>query len=113
MLTIASILIGGIARGARSPCAIVRIHKAFIHYIPLLLDQGIMGIQISGVETAEEARAIVQEAKYPPLGHRGISGMGPHTGYQGYGAAYQTTYAPWANDNIIICPSIESKVCRT
>lgn len=87
---------------------IVRIHKAFIHYIPLLLDQGIMGIQISGVDTAEEARAIVQEAKYPPLGHRGISGMGPHTGYQGYGAAYQTTYAPWANDNIIMCPSIES-----
>src|SRR3989449_373604 len=25
---------------------IVRIHKAFIHYIPLLLDQGIMGIQL-------------------------------------------------------------------
>ena len=44
---------------------IVRIHKAFMHYIPLLLDQGIMGIQISGVDNADEARAIVQEADQP------------------------------------------------
>src|SRR5467141_1853906 len=87
---------------------IVRIHKAFIHYIPLLLDQGIMGIQISGVDNADEACAIVQEAKYPPIGHRGISGMGLHTGYKSYGATYQTEYSPWANENIIICPSIES-----
>ena len=56
---------------------IVRIHKGFIHHIPLLLDQGIMGIQISGVDNAEEARAIVREAKYPPIGSRGMSGMGP------------------------------------
>jgi 2-keto-3-deoxy-L-rhamnonate aldolase RhmA len=87
---------------------IVRIHKAFLHYIPLMLDQGIMGIQISGVDNADEARAIVQEAKYPPTGHRGMSGMGPHTGYKSYGARYQTEYGPWANENIIICPSIES-----
>ena len=87
---------------------IVRIHKAFIHHIPLMLDQGIMGIQISGVDNAIEARAIVQEAKYPPIGNRGISQMGPHTGYQGYGANYQTEYSPWANANIVICPSIES-----
>jgi 2-keto-3-deoxy-L-rhamnonate aldolase RhmA len=87
---------------------IVRIHKAFVHYIPLLLDQGIMGIQVSGVETADEARAIVREAKYPPIGNRGISGMGPHTGYRGYGANYQDEYCPWANANIILCPSIES-----
>lgn len=87
---------------------IVRIHKAFVHYIPLMLDQGIMGIQISGVETADEAHAIVREAKYPPIGSRGISGMGPHTGYRGYGARFQTDYAPWANANVILCPSIES-----
>jgi 2-keto-3-deoxy-L-rhamnonate aldolase RhmA len=87
---------------------IVRIHKAFIYLIPAILDQGIMGIQISGVDNAEEARAIVQEAKYPPIGNRGISQMGPHTGYRGYGARYHTEYSPWANDNIIICPSIES-----
>jgi 2-keto-3-deoxy-L-rhamnonate aldolase RhmA len=88
--------------------AIVRIHKAFVHHIPLMLDQGIMGIQISGVESADEAREIVREAKYPPVGQRGMSGMGPHTGYKSYGNRYQTEYAPWANENVILCPSIES-----
>ena len=87
---------------------IVRIHKAFIHLIPAILDQGMMGIQISGVDNAEEARAIAQEAKYPPIGNRGISGMGPHTAYKSYGSRFQSEYAPWANDNTIICPSIES-----
>ena len=67
-----------------------------------------MGIQISGVDNAEEARAIVREAKYPPIGIRGMSGMGPHTGYKSYGNRYQTEYAPWANENVILCPSIES-----
>ena len=69
---------------------IVRIHKAFVHYIPLMLDQGIMGIQISGVETAEEARDIVREAKYPPLGTGGCPGWArtPATG------AFGTRYRP-------------------
>ena len=87
---------------------IVRIHKSFMHLIPGMLDQGIMGIQISDVDNAEEARAIAQVAKYPPIGTRGISGMGPHTGYRSYGARFAAEYSPWANANIIICPSIES-----
>ena len=66
-----------------------------------------MGIQVSEVETAQEARAIVRLAKYPPIGNRGISGQGPHTGYKSYGARHASEYAPWANENIIICPSIE------
>ena len=88
--------------------AIVRIHKSFSNLIPAILDQGIMGVQVSEVDSVEEARAIVAQAKYPPIGHRGMSGMGPHTSYRGYGNRYQTEYAPWANDNVILCPSIES-----
>ena len=79
-----------------------------MNLIPAILDQGIMGIQISEVDTADEARAIVQLAKYPPIGNRGISQMGSHTNYKGYGPNFHTDYSPWANDNIIICPSIES-----
>ncbi len=60
-----------------------------------------MGIQVSEVENAEEARAIARLAKYPPIGNRGISGQGPHTGYKSYGARHATEYAPWANENII------------
>src|SRR5262249_48725360 len=54
---------------------IVRLHKSFAHLIPGILDQGIMGIQVSEVDNAEEARALVRLAKYPPLGNRGISGQ--------------------------------------
>ena len=93
---------------ATSVSPIVRIHKSFAHLIPGILDQGIMGIQVSEVENAEEARAIVREAKYPPIGNRGISGQGMHTGYKSYGARHASEYAPWANANIIVCPSIES-----
>ena len=93
---------------ATSVSPIVRIHKSFNHLIPVLLDQGIMGIQVSEVDTAAEARAIVQLAKFPPIGNRGISGQGMHTGYKSYGARHATEYAPWANTNIIVCPSIES-----
>ena len=37
--------------------AIVRIHKSFAHLIPGILDQGIMGIQISEVDNAETSVA--------------------------------------------------------
>src|SRR5216683_1537337 len=65
---------------ATNVSAIVRIHKSFAHLIPGILDQG----------------------------NRGISGQGPHTGYKSYGPRHATEYAPWANENIIVCPSIES-----
>jgi 2-keto-3-deoxy-L-rhamnonate aldolase RhmA len=88
--------------------AIVRIHKSAANLIPAILDQGIMGVQVSEVDTAEEARAIAALAKYPPIGQRGISGQGMHTGYRSYGARHATEYAPWANANVIVCLSIES-----
>ena len=88
--------------------AIVRIHKSFTYLIPAILDQGIMGVQVSEVDNADEARAIAREAKYPPIGNRGISGQGMHTGYRSHGARHATEYAPWANANIITCVSIES-----
>jgi 2-keto-3-deoxy-L-rhamnonate aldolase RhmA len=85
--------------------AIVRIYKSFARLIPGILDQGIL---VSEVDAAQEARTIVRLAKYPPTGNQGISDQGPHTGYRSHGARHATEYAPWANGDIIICPSIES-----
>src|ERR1700753_1080737 len=93
---------------ATNVSAIVRIHKSFTYLIPAILDQGIMGIQVSEVDNVAEARAIVKVAKSPPIGNRGISGQGMHTGYRSYGARHATEYAPWANANIIVCVAIES-----
>jgi 2-keto-3-deoxy-L-rhamnonate aldolase RhmA len=82
--------------------AIVRIHKLFAHLIPGILDQGIMGIQVSEVETAQQARIIVRLAKYPPIGHRGISASGRTRDTRAMAPRHATEYAPWANENIII-----------
>ncbi len=60
------------------------------------------------MDNTEEARTLVQVAKYPPIGNRGISGQGMHTAYKSYGARHASEYAPWANANIIVCVSIES-----
>src|SRR5262249_11781929 len=93
---------------ATSVSPIVRIHKSFLHLIPGILDHGIMGFQVAEGDTPEEAGAMVRGAKSPPIGTRGISGQGMHTSYKSYGARHASEYAPWANANIIVCPSIES-----
>jgi len=43
-----------------------------------LLDNGVLGIVMPHVDTAEEAREVVQNLKYPPIGHRSMGGIGPH-----------------------------------
>ncbi|MGE4167350.1 MAG: HpcH/HpaI aldolase/citrate lyase family protein, partial [Xanthobacteraceae bacterium] len=42
-----------------------------------LLDAGALGIICPQVETAEQAKAFVAAAKFPPLGHRSVAGAGP------------------------------------
>src|SRR5882757_9321939 len=44
------------------------------------LDNGALGIVVPHVDTAEEAREVVQKLKYPPVGHRSMGGTGPHYG---------------------------------
>jgi 2-keto-3-deoxy-L-rhamnonate aldolase RhmA len=90
---------------ATSVSPMVRIHKIYNHFIPALLDQGFMGINVSSIETVQDARALVQDSKYPPIGNRGISMMGAHTDYRGF---TQAEYAPVANRNINISAAIES-----
>src|SRR3954463_13424856 len=42
------------------------------------LDNGALGIVIPHVDTAAEAREVVNRLKYPPVGHRSMGGIGPH-----------------------------------
>jgi 2-keto-3-deoxy-L-rhamnonate aldolase RhmA len=42
------------------------------------LDNGALGIVVPHVDTAAEAREVVQKLKYPPVGHRSVGGWGPH-----------------------------------
>lgn len=55
------------------------------------LDNGAMGIVMPHVDSAAEAREVVEKLKYPPIGHRSVGGWGPHYGLRnvstGEGAA--------------------------
>lgn len=42
------------------------------------LDNGALGIVMPHVDTAAEAREVVEKLKYPPVGHRSMGGIGPH-----------------------------------
>jgi 4-hydroxy-2-oxoheptanedioate aldolase len=42
------------------------------------LDNGVLGIVMPHVDTAAEAREVVEKLKYPPVGHRSMGGTGPH-----------------------------------
>jgi hypothetical protein len=46
-----------------------------------VLDGGALGIVIPHVDTAEEAREIVDKLRYPPRGHRSVAGGLPHLAY--------------------------------
>ena len=48
------------------------------------LDNGVMGIVMPHVDTAAEAREVVEKLKYPPVGHRSMGGTGPHYGLRNH-----------------------------
>lgn len=51
-----------------------------------ILDAGACGIVVPHVNTAEEARAIVQACRFAPLGARSLAGNLPHLGYRNWPA---------------------------
>ncbi|HSU07046.1 MAG TPA: aldolase/citrate lyase family protein [Acetobacteraceae bacterium] len=59
---------------------IVRVPNGEYSLATRILDNGALGIVIPHVDTAEEAKEVVQKLKYPPVGHRSIGGIGPHYG---------------------------------
>jgi len=53
--------------------AFVRVPANTPEYISRALDGGALGVIAPGVRSAEEARAVVAAAKYPPVGSRGLA----------------------------------------
>jgi 2-dehydro-3-deoxyglucarate aldolase/4-hydroxy-2-oxoheptanedioate aldolase len=77
--------IRGLIATARCTTAIplVRVPATEYDFIARILDVGAMGIMVPMVESAEQARAIVAAAKYPPLGRRGAAFGVAHDDYTG------------------------------
>jgi 4-hydroxy-2-oxoheptanedioate aldolase len=65
----------------------VRVPANTPEWISRVLDAGALGVVAPDVRSAEEARAVVAAAKYPPLGTRGASGQLPHLHYRSFPAA--------------------------
>jgi 2-keto-3-deoxy-L-rhamnonate aldolase RhmA len=62
-----------IAAGAATDAVpIVRVPDAEYHFVARVLDAGARGVMIPNCESADEARAVVEWAKYPPVGKRGF-----------------------------------------
>ena len=66
---------------ATSIAPIVRIPEIQYHLIARTLDSGALGVMVPNVKSGDEARAIVDAAKYAPLGKRGSIMNHAHTEY--------------------------------
>jgi 2-keto-3-deoxy-L-rhamnonate aldolase RhmA len=88
----------------RHNCPIVyRVQANRGDLIKAALDVGVDGLMVPLVETPADAAAIVEAAKYPPMGRRGF---GPWRASNYY--LELPAYADAANERIAIIPQIES-----
>jgi 4-hydroxy-2-oxoheptanedioate aldolase len=86
--------------------ALVRVPANTPEYISRVLDGGALGVIAPGVRSAEEARAVVAAAKYPPLGERGLSAGLPQLQFRTFSAAEAL---PALNDATLVSVQFESK----
>lgn len=92
------------ARGA-GISVIVRIPEITRENILKPLDSGATGLLVPMVNTAEEAKEVIQHAKYPPKGKRGAALRRPHNLYKKVDAA---EYVKQANENTFIAVQAET-----
>lgn len=62
--------------------ALVRVPELTRSYVARALDLGADGVMVPMIETVEQAHALVEWSKYPPVGNRGMTPNGGHTGYR-------------------------------
>lgn len=83
----------------------VRIPQVEYHLIARTLDLGALGIMVPNVKTGAQAKAIIDAAKYAPLGDRGVIMGNAHTHFK---AVNPVEFMQYANDNTTIICQIES-----
>ncbi|KAK1148803.1 hypothetical protein N8T08_008688 [Aspergillus melleus] len=84
---------------------LVRLRMTHSDLIKRALDAGAHGIVVPQINTAEEARAVVSYAKFPPHGLRGQGSAFPAITH----GIDLPTYLKTANETLITCLQIESK----
>ena len=61
---------------------IVRVTGKEAHHSTRVLDNGALGVVVPHVDTVEEAQAIADQCRYPPIGHRSIARANPVAGFE-------------------------------
>ena len=79
---------------------LVRVPDHSVYWIQQMLDAGYTGLIVPLVESAEEARQLVQAAFFPPVGVRSLAGS--------VRASIYDVEVAGINDRIILLPQIES-----
>jgi 4-hydroxy-2-oxoheptanedioate aldolase len=69
------------------------------------MDRGAMGVQVPHVNTAADARGVVESAKYSPLGNRGLAAATRPANY-GFGLS-PSDYVQEANRETLVCVQLE------
>src|SRR3954453_5818939 len=91
------------ARRASETGPLVRVRTLDAHAIGSVLALGALGVMVPLIRDADEARAVVAAAKYPPEGERGFGILyvdehdGDVAGYMG-----------WANDELMVIAMVET-----
>jgi 4-hydroxy-2-oxoheptanedioate aldolase len=65
----------------------VRVPANTPDYISRVLDGGALGVIVPHIRSAQDARAVVKAAKFPPLGERSNAGGLPHRHFRSFPAA--------------------------
>ena len=95
----------GAGRGCDFP-VLVRIPEIRREHVLHYMEMGAAGLLLPNTERAEQARQLVDYAKYAPMGHRGVSLSRPHTDFQKVnGPAYMAR----ANEETVMMCQIESQ----
>lgn len=94
--TIAALI--ALRAGAATPMARV-LHNDFA-LIGRLLDEGMMGIVVPMVNTAEDAKAVADACRFPPVGQRSWG--------WGRARAYGSDYSEWIDDQLFVAVQIET-----
>ena len=84
----------------------VRVPRGEYHFLARALDIGMQGLMIPMVESAEEAEAIAQASRYPPMGRRGAAFGFAHDGYTGGDPAGKIALA---NHQNVVIAQIETE----
>ncbi|MDP6692537.1 MAG: aldolase/citrate lyase family protein [Alphaproteobacteria bacterium] len=100
--TVADITLAGLDAGCTP---IVRASTHLRHHASRPLDAGAQGIVVPHIDTADEARQVVEQCLYPPLGHRSLAGGAAILEYE---ALPMAEAAKLINENLLVTVMLES-----